>query len=44
MPWVAVSVLLPIEPVGDIRVHTEQMTEIAETVQQSLLEFALITE
>mgnify|MGYP001792567006 FL=1 len=44
MPWVAVSILLPIEPVGDIRGHTEQMTAIAETVQQSLLESALIIE
>lgn len=37
LPWVAVSVLLPIEPVGDIRPHTETVTAIAQAVQQSLL-------
>jgi len=37
MPWVAVSVLFPIEPVGNIRPHTETVTAIAEAVQQGLL-------
>jgi len=37
LPWVAVSVLLPIEPVGDIRRHTAAVTEIAQAVQQGLL-------
>ncbi len=37
LPWVAVSILLPIEPVGDIRAHTEAVTEIAQSVQQGLL-------
>ncbi|MEM6836452.1 MAG: cyanoexosortase B system-associated protein [Cyanobacteria bacterium P01_C01_bin.120] len=37
LPWVAVSILLPIEPVGDIRLHTETVTAIAQTVQQELM-------
>lgn len=37
MPWVAVSVLLPIEPVGNIRPHTATITAIAQSVQQGLL-------
>lgn len=37
MPWVGVSILLPIEPVGDIRTHTETMTAIAQAVQQGLM-------
>lgn len=37
LPWVAVSVLLPIEPVGDIRPHTETITAIAQAVQQELM-------
>ena len=37
LPWVAVSILLPIEPVGDIRSHTTTVTEIAQAVQQGLL-------
>lgn len=37
LPWVAVSILLPIEPVGDIRPHTEAMVAIAQHVQHSLL-------
>jgi cyanoexosortase B-associated protein len=37
MPWIAVSVLLPIEPVGDIRPHTDAMVAIAQAVHQSLL-------
>jgi hypothetical protein len=37
LPWVAVSILLPIEPVGDIRSHTAAVTEIAQAVQQGLL-------
>lgn len=41
MPWVAVTLLLPIEPVGDIRTHTERMTDIAQTIQQSLLSTVL---
>ena len=41
MPWVAVSILLPIEPVGDIRPHTETVIAIAQAVHQSLLTSAL---
>lgn len=37
LPWTAVSVLLPIDPVGDIRTHTATVTEIAQSVQQGLL-------
>lgn len=37
LPWVAVSILLPIEPVGDIRLHTEEITAIAQSVQQALM-------
>lgn len=37
MPWVAVSVLLPIEPVGDIRVHSEKAIAISQTIQTSLM-------
>ncbi|MGF1457720.1 MAG: cyanoexosortase B system-associated protein [Leptolyngbyaceae cyanobacterium] len=37
MPWVGVSVLLQIEPVGNIRPHTDTVVEIAKAVQQSLL-------
>lgn len=41
LPWVAVSLLVPIEPVGNIRVHTESVTAIAQTIQQNLLSSAL---
>jgi cyanoexosortase B-associated protein len=41
MPWVAVCVLLPIEPVGDIRPHTEAMVAIAQAIQENLLVTAL---
>lgn len=37
LPWVAVSILLPIEPVGDIRPQTETATAIAQAVQQGLM-------
>lgn len=37
MPWVAVCILLPIEPVGDIRPHTDEMVAIAQAVQENLL-------
>ena len=36
MPWVAVSILMPIEPVGNIRPHTDRIVAIAESVQASL--------
>lgn len=35
--WIAVSILLPIEPVGDIQLHTETVTAIAQAVQQELM-------
>ncbi|NER84831.1 MAG: hypothetical protein F6K42_36005 [Leptolyngbya sp. SIO1D8] len=38
MPWVAVSILLPIEPVGDIRPYSEAMAAIGQTVQTSLMQ------
>ena len=41
MPWVAICLLLPIEPVGDIRPHTDEMVAIAQAVQTSLLEVGL---
>lgn len=41
LPWVAVSILLPIEPVGNIRNHTETMAAIAQAVQTSLRAAAL---
>ncbi|MGF1523155.1 MAG: cyanoexosortase B system-associated protein [Leptolyngbyaceae cyanobacterium] len=37
MPWVAVSVFLPIEPVGNIRPHTEDAIAIGQAVQASLM-------
>ncbi|MEM9816236.1 MAG: cyanoexosortase B system-associated protein, partial [Cyanobacteria bacterium P01_D01_bin.6] len=37
LPWVAVSILLPIEPVGDIRAHREAIIEVAQAVQQGLI-------
>lgn len=37
MPWVAVSVFLPIEPVGNIRPHTETAIAIGQTIQTSLI-------
>ncbi|MDB9528031.1 cyanoexosortase B system-associated protein [Oscillatoria sp. CS-180] len=37
MPWVAVSLLLPIEPVGNIRPHTEAAVGIAQAVQDALM-------
>ena len=37
LPWVAVSLLLPIEPVGDIGRHVEAAQAIAETVQTALV-------
>lgn len=36
LPWVAVSVLLPIEPVGDIRSHRDTVVAIAQAIQTSL--------
>lgn len=38
MPWVAVSVLLPIEPVGDIRPYSETAVAIGQTIQTSLMD------
>lgn len=38
MPWVAVSLLLPIEPVGDIRAYSETATVIGQTIQSSLVD------
>lgn len=38
MPWVAVSVLIPIEPVGNIRHHSKQALAISQNVQMSLME------
>ena len=40
MPWVAVSILLPIEPVGNIRPYADAVTAIGQTVQSSLIESA----
>lgn len=37
MPWVAVSVLMPIEPVGDIGPHRSEMVAIAQAVQSQLI-------
>jgi cyanoexosortase B-associated protein len=36
LPWVSVSILVPIEPVGNIRSHTEAVVAIAQSVQASL--------
>jgi cyanoexosortase B-associated protein len=36
MPWVAVSIVLPIEPVGNIRPHTAELVAIAQAVQSQL--------
>ncbi|MBE7384553.1 MAG: cyanoexosortase B system-associated protein [Leptolyngbya sp. SIO1E4] len=40
MPWVAVSLLLPIEPVGDIRPYSETAIAIGQAVQTSLMQSA----
>ncbi|MEL6381879.1 MAG: cyanoexosortase B system-associated protein [Cyanobacteria bacterium J06626_18] len=37
MPWVAVSVFLPIEPIGNIRPYTEEAIAIGQTIQTSLM-------
>lgn len=37
-PWIAVSLLLPIEPVGDIRPYQDAAIATAQTVQTALLE------
>lgn len=37
MPWVAVSLLLPIEPVGDIRPYKETAIAIGKTIQSRLV-------
>ncbi|MGD1909252.1 MAG: cyanoexosortase B system-associated protein [Leptolyngbyaceae cyanobacterium] len=37
-PWIAVSLLLPIEPVGDIRPYQDAASAIAQTVQTALLD------
>ncbi len=42
LPWIAVSVLIPIEPVGNIRPHTEAAIAIAQTVQTTLWNTALV--
>lgn len=36
MPWVAVSLLIPIEPVGDIGPYSEAAAEIGQSIQASL--------
>ena len=38
MPWVAVSVLLPIEPVGNIRPYSEAAIAIGQMIQTSLID------
>jgi cyanoexosortase B-associated protein len=37
MPWVALNLLFPIEPLGDIRTHADEATAIAQAIQTSLL-------
>ena len=37
MPWVAVSVFLPIEPVGNIRPYTEEAIAIGQAIQTNLI-------
>jgi cyanoexosortase B-associated protein len=41
MPWVAVSILLPIEPLDDITKYRSQVEALAQTVQTALLASAL---
>lgn len=38
-PWVAVSVLLPIEPFGDIRAYEAAATELGGEIQRSLMAY-----
>lgn len=40
LPWVAVSVLFPIEPVGNIRPYTEEAIAIGQMIQASLMDTA----
>lgn len=40
LPWVAVSLLIPIPPLDDIRPYREPAASLAETVQQALLDTA----
>lgn len=37
-PWIAVSLLLPIEPVGDIRPYEEAAIAVGQTVQTALIQ------
>ncbi len=37
MPWIAVSILMPIEPVGNIRPYADTAISIGQAVQASLL-------
>ncbi|MBE9077484.1 cyanoexosortase B system-associated protein [Romeria aff. gracilis LEGE 07310] len=40
LPWVAVSLLIPIPPLGDIQPYLESAEALAETVQQALIDAA----
>jgi cyanoexosortase B-associated protein len=37
MPWVALTVLFPIEPLGDIRSHADQAIPLGQAIQTTLL-------
>lgn len=41
MPWIAVSLLVPIEPLGDIRPYQPLTLALAEQIQRQLLQEAL---
>jgi cyanoexosortase B-associated protein len=44
MPWVAVSILMPIQPLGDIEQAEALATALGQTVQAALMQGALSTE
>ncbi|MCU0570768.1 MAG: cyanoexosortase B system-associated protein [Oculatellaceae cyanobacterium Prado106] len=41
VPWVAVSLLVPIEPLGDITTHQTQIEALGQLVQTTLMQTAL---
>lgn len=44
MPWVAVSLWLPISPLGDISPHENMALSLGKTIQTSLLESVFVTD
>lgn len=40
-PWIAVAIMLPMEPLGDLNKYRDRLTELAKTVQLQLVNQAL---